>query len=168
MLRRVLLTVLPLGAASDCAVQATAAPLAAPAASCTSAGYAYAGVVSERAGGGIKATVTALSRPQVRQGHVAGWIGIGSPQAGAGGPAEWLQTGLNALADGTSQLYVEVIGPGHPYTYTTVLSHVDAGVGYRIAIVKAGAADTWQVRVNGAPAGEAVTLPGTRASRRWR
>jgi hypothetical protein len=155
-------------AASACAVQASAVPLAAPAASCTPAGYAYAGVVGERVGGGIEATVTALSSAHVRQGHVAGWIGIGSPQAGAGGRAEWLQAGLNALADGTSQLYVEVIGPSHPYTYTTVLSHVDAGVGYRIAIVRAGAADTWQVRVNGAPAGEAVTLPGTRASRRWR
>jgi hypothetical protein len=47
-------------AASACTVQASAAPLAAPAASCTSAGSAYAGVVSERVGNGFSYRVAHL------------------------------------------------------------------------------------------------------------
>ena len=74
---------------------ALAAPSGAPATSCTSKPYAYAGLASNATAQGIKATVTTLAAAQVPDGHVAGWIGVGGPNAGPNGQAEWLQAGLN-------------------------------------------------------------------------
>jgi hypothetical protein len=163
MLRfRVLVAALPALLAAVCVSQASAAPLAAPAASCTSSSYAYAGLISQRTGAGIRATLTALAPAQVRQGHVAGWIGVGSTNAGPGGQAEWLQTGLNALADGSSELYAELTQPGQGTRLKTILAHVEPGVGYRVAVLQlAGKSDTWQVFLNGKPVTAAVYLPGS-------
>jgi hypothetical protein len=163
MLRfRILLASLPLLLAAACVSQASAAPLAAPAASCTSRSYAYAGLISRRTGAGIKATLTALAPAQVRQGHVAAWIGVGSTNAGPGDQAQWLQTGLNALADGSSELYAELTQPGRAPRYQTILAHVDPGVAYHVAVVRlAGKPDAWQVFLNGKRVTAEAYLPGS-------
>jgi hypothetical protein len=51
--------------------------------------------------------VTTMAAPEVATGRLAGWIGVGGPNAGPGGEAEWLRTCLNAQAGIGSQLYAE-------------------------------------------------------------
>ena len=130
--------------------------------SCTTSSYAYAGLVSNQPRKGIKASVTALTSAQVNQGHVAAWIGVGGPDSGANGEAEWLQTGLNAVENGPSELYLEVTRPGSDPEYTTILPQVTPGRSYRLAVLElAGRRDQWQVYVNGKPTGEPVALTGS-------
>jgi len=139
-----------------------AAPSALPASRCSSQSYAYAGLFSNLAAGGIKATVTTLAAAQVRNGHVAGWIGVGGTNAGPGGAAEWLQTGVQKSAGGDTELYAETTRPGGSPTYQTLVSDVRPGTPYRLEVVElAGQADVWQVWLDGRPATSPVSLPGS-------
>jgi hypothetical protein len=131
--------------------------------SCTASSYAYAGLVSNQARKGIKATVTALAPAQVAKGHVAAWIGVGGPESGVNGEAEWLQTGINGFENGSSELYLEVTRPGSSPEYTTIVPQIVPGRSYRLAVLElAGRPDQWQVYVNGKPAGGPVALPASK------
>jgi hypothetical protein len=144
------------------ATTAKAAATAAPAASCTPHPYAYAGLYSNRPAQGIQAVVTALAPAQVSDGHVAGWIGVGGTHVGPGGQAEWLQTGVNTMVGGDSELYVEITQPGRPIRYVTVASGIAPGTAYRLAVSQLPKKPGWwQVLVNGKPAIAPVQLPGS-------
>ena len=137
-------------------------PMAVPASSCSPKPYAYAGVISSVPAKGIEAVVTTTALANVLSGHVAGWIGVGSPKAGAGGHAEWLQVGVNDQAGIGSELYAEITQPGRPTRYLTLASGIAAGSSYRLGVVEvAGKLDVWQVLVNGKPATGQISLPGS-------
>src|SRR4029077_20870921 len=67
-------------------------------AACGAKEFAYAGLEADAAAHGVRASIAPLAVPRVPDGHVAGWIGVGGLDAGPGGKAEWLQTGLASFA----------------------------------------------------------------------
>lgn len=130
-------------------------------ASCTSNPYAYAGLVSNAYRPGIMATITATKAADVKNGHVAGWIGVGGPTAGPGGTAEWLQAGLNVVADGSAEIYSEQTVPGKGTAYRS-LGRVVVGKAYRIAVLELPSKPgTWHILLNGKVVSEPVSLPGS-------
>lgn len=132
---------------------------AATKAGCTSKPYAYAGLIADAPAAGIRATVTAVSAARLASGHVAGWIGVGGPEAGPNGEPMWLQVGLNATDDGKAELYGELWKPGTGHVYKP-LGQVEVGRSYRLAIVEV-APSTWQVYLDGKPASKRHLLPGS-------
>src|SRR5689334_1970719 len=104
-------------AAAAAALAATAA-LALPAggrsatAACGVSSYSYAGLAAASGGYGVAATITPLSRPTVRGGHVAAWVGVGGPGAGPHGADEWLQVGISVEPSRGDALYYELAAPG--------------------------------------------------------
>jgi hypothetical protein len=135
---------------------------AAPAASCTSATYAYAGLFSDRAGTGIEATVTMLAHAVVTQGHVAGWIGVGGLNAGPKGKTEWLQAGLATTEDGKTAIYAETVQVGLIPSYQALVPDVVPGRPYHLAVrTLPNRPEVWQVWLNGRPVTPAVKLPGS-------
>ena len=146
--------------ASTLAGTAAAVPPAVPPASCTANPYAYAGLFSNSPAQGITAVVTPLLVAHVPSGHVAGWIGVGGPNAGPGGKPEWLQTGLNTIAGGQSQLYAEIAQPGLAIKYVTLAATLKPGSSYRLAVEQLpGKTGVWQVLVNGKAATGKIYLP---------
>jgi hypothetical protein len=132
----------------------------APAASCTTAPYAYAGLFSNRTASGIEATLTTIGTAQVTKGHVAGWIGVGGLNAGPKGKAEWLQVGLATLASGKTVIYAESTTPGKDTVYQALASNVVAGTPYRVAVRELpNRPDFWQISLNGRPVTAPVALP---------
>ena len=136
---------------------------AAPAKSCTSATYAYAGLFSNRPGTGIEATITMLAHSVVTQGHVAGWIGVGGLNAGPKGTTEWLQAGLATTEDGKTVIYAESVRTdGAIPDYQTLVSHVVPGKPYQLAVrTLPNRPESWQVLLNGRPVTAGVKLPGS-------
>jgi hypothetical protein len=163
--RRALLATASLAAVtalSTLAGPAVAAPSAAPATSCSTRAYAYAGLSSNEPAQGIQAVVTTLAAPHVPYGHVAGWIGVGGTDADPNGEAEWLQTGIVTLAGNDTELYAEITRPGSSPRYVTLAGGLAPGSTYRLAVVRLpGRFDAWQVLVNGRPATGRVALPGS-------
>jgi hypothetical protein len=139
-----------------------AAPSSQPAQTCSSQSYAYAGLFSNLVASGIKATVTTLAAAQVTNGHVAGWIGVGGTNAGPGGAAEWLQTGVQESAGGDTEIYAETTTPGGTPTYQMLVADVQPGTPYQLEVVElAGQKNVWQVLLNGKAATSPVSLPGS-------
>src|ERR1035437_8917288 len=75
-------------------------------------GYAYAGVEGLETTSGISATITELAEPQVLDGHVAAWVGVGGQGLGPNYTDEWLQVGISEQYGEPSQLYYEAVLPG--------------------------------------------------------
>ena len=145
------------------AAVAVCAP-AAQAARCAN-DYSYAGVVSQRAGGGIRTTLTVLATPEVPWGHVAGWVGVGGVGQGPGGSTEWVQVGYSGFFGGESHLYFEVTRPGGSPTYNEV-KEVHIGDTNRVGVAEMrGRRNWWRVWVNGKPVSQPIHLPGSH--RRW-
>jgi len=141
---------------------ASSAPLGTPAAVCSTSPYAYAGLAGNSPTRGIKATVTTLAESQVTSGHVAGWIGLGGVDAGPGNQPEWIQTGVNTMAGGGSELYLEITRPGTGTTYQTLKAGIVAGSHYSLAIVRLdGHPNVWQATLDGKTAGQPVYLPAS-------
>jgi hypothetical protein len=152
----------PARPASATPTPARPAGSAAPAASCTSATYAYAGLFSDRAGTGIEATVTMLAHAVVTQGHVAGWIGVGGLNLGQKGKTEWLQAGVATTADGKTAIYAETVQVGVIPDYQTLVSNVVPGRPYHLAVrTVPNRPEVWQVWLNGRPVTAPVKLPGS-------
>ena len=147
-----------LTAAAACAFSAPAN--AAP--TCGSGTYAYAGFDGTSASRGVSATIEQAGPLQVRSGHVAGWVGVVSPDASA-----WLQVGLSALTnDTTSAIYYEVAFPGKAPAYHVVRRFVGAGEPHRVAVLEQPwNPGWWVVWVDGEPVGEPMHLAGS--DRRW-
>jgi hypothetical protein len=144
------------------ALMVTVAPVQARAL-CGSLAYAYAGVQTQRPVGGVSAAITALQSPVVKNGHVAGWVGVAS-NSGDG----WIQIGLSAMpgAD-TNDVYLEYAAPGHDPQYTTVRSAIPVGERHRFAVAElARRPGWWQASLDGTPVAAPVFLPGSDG--RWR
>ena len=143
------------------ALVSSARPADAASPSCSSSPYAYAGLFGRQKVGGVRATITAVTQPDVADGHVAGWVGVGGTNEGPNGRAEWIQVGLSGFSGGTSQLYYEVTQPGKSPSYTTVVDSVSPGESFAVAVVEiAGRANWWRVEVGGRVVSPAVLLPG--------
>ena len=151
----------PIGAllgalAAACAVgagQATAA-----AASCGSNSYSYAGLQSFGAVHGVSAAITSLATPQVRHGHVAGWVGVSSRNGQA-----WIQTGMSAFpGDATSHVYVEIAAPNDEPRYLTVREELPNGERHRFGILElAHRPGWWRAWLDGKPVSQPVFLAGS-------
>jgi hypothetical protein len=134
---------------------------------CGNPGYSYAGFQHRGAAHGVRATLSAIARPYVASGHVAAWVGVGGPGAGPNGADEWIQVGLSAFSDGSSQLYYEITRPGAPPTYHQVDADVRPGERKRVVVLEMSRRPNhWRVWVNGKPVSLPVYLPGS--SGRWR
>ena len=141
----------------------SAAPTSARA--CGDAAYTYAGFSAAHRSYGVAATVTALTVPDVLNGHVAGWIGIGGPGAGPNGTDEWLQVGLSAFSGDEADLYYELTLPGRPPQYTKV-ADVSAQEPHRLALVEVPRRrSVWQIWVDKRRVGAPIYLP--RSHGRW-
>lgn len=150
--------------ASALSLSATALAPAAPQ-GCETRAYTYAGFGAARRSYGIAATVTALRTPDVRNGHVAGWIGIGGPGQGANGTDEWLQVGMSAFTDGVAELYYELALPGQAPQYTKIMD-VTTLERHRLALVElSGRRSVWQIWVDGRRIGSPTYLPASHG--RW-
>lgn len=132
------------------------------AASCGRGGYSYAGLIGDDAAYGVRATVTAVSAPQVERGHSAAWVGVGGMGAGPNGADEWLQVGLAAFEGSGSRLYFEVTLPGQRPEYVELAADVPAGESHRVAVLEmASRRSHWRVWVDGEPVAGPYFLPGS-------
>lgn len=126
------------------------------------AGYSYAGFQSANRGHGIRATLVSLGNPNVRNGHVAAWVGVGGSGLGPNGTNQWLQVGLNAFHGTGSNLYYEVTTGGAAPRYHEIAANVSPGLRHRVAVLEIGKRPNWwRVWVNGKPASPAIHLPGS-------
>ena len=141
---------------------AAAALLAAPAARaapvCGEGTYAYAGFDLPRVTTGVSAVIDAAGPVDVRDGHVAGWIGVVAPDSGDA----WLQVGLSALpGDTTSGFYYEVAFPGHAPVYHA-LRGIASGRPHRFAVLELSRRPGWwRVWADGKPQTPPLHLPGS-------
>jgi len=130
---------------------------------CGSREFSYAGVQANEAAHGIRATIAPLATPDVSDGHVGGWIGVGGVQSGPGGTAEWLQTGFASMApESTIYLYYEVTVPGKTPMYHEVEADVQPGEKHDLAVLEMrGRNSWWRVWVDGKPVTRPIHLPGS-------
>lgn len=156
------LVVLACGA-SCAALAATGSPsLAATLEACGKAGYSYAGFQSAGEGHGIRATLAALAKPQVDNGHVAAWIGVGGTGLGPNGTDQWLQVGLNAFHGSGNNLYFEVSRGGAAPSYRELAAEVPSGTRHRVAVLEmSNRRDWWRVWADGRPVSGPIHLPGS-------
>ena len=75
--------------------------------------YAYAGYQAASTAHGVRATITTLSVPDVRAGHVAAWVGVGGRKA-AGAARTRLQAGIAAWPGEEPFIYAEIVLDGRP------------------------------------------------------
>jgi hypothetical protein len=137
-----------------------ASPRAAGGSGCGS-GYTYAGLIATTPASGVSARLTATAAPHVFGGHVAAWIGVGGAGMGAGGKDAWLQVGLNAFPDGTSNLYYEVTQNGGKPRLVKLASVVP-GRSYRVGIIEVpNHPNAWRVWVDGTAMTPPLSLPGS-------
>lgn len=122
--------------------------------------YSYAGITAPVRANGIRAALAAVSVPNVVEGHVAGWIGVGGPGLGPGGSDEWIQIGLSAFPGSGSIMYYEVKQPRTDAKYVELRSHIAPGERHRLAVLEVhGRPDVWRVWVDGAPVSGPYYLP---------
>jgi len=143
---------------------ACVAPGHAAAAAQCSKSYSYAGLTASTRSHGISATLTALALPDVLNGHVAGWVGVGGVGLGPGGSSEWIQVGLSAFPGTPSKIYYEVRQPGWAAKYVEVKTSVALGERHRVGVLEArGKPNVWRVWVDGRPVSPMYYLPGSHA-----
>jgi hypothetical protein len=135
---------------------------------CGTSGYAYAGVGSSGRAFGIATRLRAAAAPQVLNGHVAGWVGVGGPGAGPNGTNEWIQVGFSAFpGSSSSSLYYEVAQPNQAPRYVQVAADLPPGTTRKVAVVElAGRKNWWRVWVDDHAVGAPVHLPGSHGA--WR
>ena len=152
--------------ATGCLTAVAASP--AGAATCGAGSYSYAGVGSRAAASGVSATIRPTSVPDVRDGHVAGWIGVGGVGEGPNGMDEWIQIGLTANpGDTASRIYLEIARPSHRTVYRELGGRVWVGESHRFAVVElAHKPGWWRASLDGSPVGAPVYLPASHA--RWK
>ena len=136
-----------------------------PPAACSKRAYTYAGFAGAARSHGVSATITQLAPPEVANGHVGAWVGVGGPGEGAGGSDEWLQVGLSGFGDHSS-LYYEIARRGRAPQYVEVLRSVSAGERHRVALIEVdGRPSTWRIWVDGRAVTDSIFLP--RSHGRW-
>jgi hypothetical protein len=126
---------------------------------CHAATYAYAGLESRSAARGVSATIAPTSAPDVRDGHVAGWVGVGGYGVGPNGEDEWIQIGFIAFRSRAATIYYEVTRPGKQPVQTTVRDRVAVGERHRFAVIElAQRPNWWRVWLDGRPVSAPVFL----------
>ena len=129
---------------------------------CGKAGYSYAGFQNSGGAHGVRATLVALTSPQVSNGHVAAWVGVGGVGAGPKGGDQWLQVGLNAFHGTGNNLYYELSHGSAPPSYHEISTNVPSGTGARVAVLEiSNRRDWWRVWVNERPVSRPIHLAGS-------
>lgn len=128
-------------------------------------GYGYGGYQSPVAAYGISGELTATKAPQVVDGHVAAWLGVGGSAMGPNGEDEWVQAGISGFPDGHSELYLEYVTPALSAPKYVTIAAAAPGETHQIGIVERQP-NVWSVQVDGKRVGPAVTLPGSHGA--WR
>ena len=124
-------------------------------------GYTYAGRLSATRAHGVRATLTALSKPEVAAGHVAAWVGVGGAGQGVNGTDAWIQIGLSAFPGSESRLYYEIAGPAcRPPTSSSSPRSAPASASSVAVLEMAQAPDYWRVWLNGKPVSAAGRAEG--------
>ncbi|MBM4363148.1 MAG: hypothetical protein FJ104_10740 [Deltaproteobacteria bacterium] len=132
-----------------------------------SPGYAYAGHQATEVAHGVRATITAVTPPVVRAGHVAGWVGVGGPGQGENGETAWIQIGIASLPNTPSMVYAEIAAPRKHPEFVPLLENVPVGQSHSVAVLEVGnRPNWWRVWLDGKPATEPVFLPGSNG--RWK
>lgn len=123
--------------------------------------YSYAGMQADSKAHGVEATLDPTVAPAVTDGHVGGWIGLGGTDAGPGGVAEWIQTGLAAFpAEDTSQIYYEVTVAGTQPQYHEVAANITSGQTHKFAVLEVSHRPSWwRIWVDGTPVSPPIHLP---------
>jgi hypothetical protein len=134
---------------------------------CGKRAYSYAGLDTIRPVDGVRATITALTRPRVERGHAAGWIGVAGTSAGGSEIDEWIQIGLSAFpGDPANHVYVEFAQPDRHPRYIPVRATPAVGESHRFAVRELhGHPGWWRAWLDGKRVGPAVRLPGSHT--RW-
>jgi hypothetical protein len=126
--------------------------------------YSYAGLTASKRSHGIGATLTALASPDVLNGHVAGWVGVGGAGLGPGGSSEWIQVGLSAFPGTPSKIYYEVRQPDGRAKYVEVKTSVAPGERHRVGVLEVrGKPSVWRVWVDGRAVSPMYYLPRSHA-----
>jgi hypothetical protein len=131
-----------------------------------SKGYAYAGHQARDIAHGVRATITPINRPQVRAGHVAGWVGVGGPGQGPNGETEWIQIGVASMPNTPTMVYAEITAPSKDPAFVPLVQDVQVGESHSVAVLEMfGKRDWWRVWLDGKPVTDPIFLPGSH--RRW-
>lgn len=103
----------------------------------------------------------------VRDGHVAGWVGVGGVSEGPGGTDAWIQVGLSAFRGDTSnRIYYEIAQPGREPVYRDLRMNVRPGERHRFAVVELPQRPGWwRISLDGTPVSAPVLMPGSHG--RW-
>jgi hypothetical protein len=130
---------------------------------CGSKPYSYAGLESRLRAHGVSTTLSPLAAPAVRDGHVAGWVGVGGTTAGPGGVAQWIQVGLFAFSkESESRMYYEVTIAGSKPRFVELSSPVKPGERHDFAVLEmAGRKSWWRAWVDNTPVSPPIYLPGS-------
>jgi hypothetical protein len=122
--------------------------------------YDYTGVQNAGSSSGIRAYLTTVQEPDVKAGHVAGWVGVGGSGLGPHGTDEWVQVGYSAFPTGETQIYYEVALPNKAPTYHTVVASLSPDAKNLVSVVEvAQQQGAWQVSVNNKAVSPVIGLP---------
>jgi hypothetical protein len=139
---------------------AFAGPASAGTGTCHAATYAYAGLGTRSAVRGVAATIGETAAPDVRDGHIAGWVGVGGYGVGPNGTDEWIQIGIIAFRNDVASIYYEVTLPGKQPVQRIVRERVVVGERHRFAVVEvARRPNWWRVWLDGRPVSALISLP---------
>jgi hypothetical protein len=113
---------------------------------------------------GVAATIGEVAAPDVRDGHVAGWVGVGGYGVGPNGTDEWIQIGIIAFRNDAAIIYYEVARPGRQPLQRIVRERVSIGERHRFAVLEvARRPNWWRVWLDGRPVSAPVSLPRSHA-----
>jgi hypothetical protein len=161
------LRLIAVAAATTAAACAAAIPAHAAPAGCGASSYSYTGLLGETAGFGVGAQLSAVRRPTVTVGHVAGWVGVGGAGLGPNGADEWIQVGISSTGDAGTALYYEIALPGKAAQYVMLRGHIPVGKTFDVAVLEqASHPGSWRVWVDGRAVTKPVYLPGSHGA--WR
>jgi hypothetical protein len=122
--------------------------------------YDYTGVQNVAPTSGIRAYLTTVKAPDVKEGHVAGWVAVGGPGLGPNGTDEWVQVGYSGFQTGETQIYYEVALPNKPPMYHTVVAQLSPSARNLVTVLEvAQGQGRWQVSVDDKPVSPVITLP---------
>jgi hypothetical protein len=131
-------------------------------AGCKPNAYDYSGVETAAATSGIRTDLTVVSTPEVKAGHVAGWVGVGGPGLGPSGTDEWVQIGYAGFDTGEDQIYYEDALPNKPPQYHTVVASVEPGAKNWMGVLEsAQTKGSWQLWLNNKPVSPVIALPSS-------